>query len=621
MAVRHVLVSVAFVAAAVALPAVPSYAAGPVTDLYVGAGGSDSTNDCTSIQSPCATVQYAVDLADLSGTTIHVGAGTFDGPVWPGALGKSVAIEGVSAADTTLTNSGLDGFVVEVDSGTTSLSNLTAIGEFASTVLVDGTGVLDADHVLLETAGCVLAVFAGSATITDSTLQDGGHGGATCDPAVSSDPMVGDVAVSGGSVELVRTQVLSPDQGQPGVKVKGGTFAADQSLFDDAANPLDTNGSDGILVTDGTATITRSAVHGFGDSGVHTDGGTALLTDATFAGNVVGVTGSAGSTMVVRSTFRGELASFQGEVSVAGSLLGPDQLRNCANATITDLGYNLSTDDTCGFTASTSHEGVADLNLDSGLADRGGPVETVAILNPSVAVDTIPAGATYGASATPLCPATGSTDLRGVPRPVGSACDAGSMEMAGTTTTLTAPAKAKPHAEVTFEAGVDVPDVGVAGLEPPVGTVTFRSGSQVLCSDVLVDQGQAGCTTTALAAGLRTVTATFTPSAGSTIHPSTSAPRTLRVGTKPRIQAPGKVRTHVHERTHILIRASGSPAPRVTLVRGHLPRGLTFHRHGDHATITGRPTRAALGRHRLWVEATNLMGRDVHALTIVVKRR
>ena len=66
--------------------------------------------------------------------------------------------------------------MVEVDSGTTSLSRLTATGGLATTVLVDGTGTLMADHVVLENAACPLAVFAGEAQVTDSTLQNGGSG-------------------------------------------------------------------------------------------------------------------------------------------------------------------------------------------------------------------------------------------------------------------------------------------------------------------------------------------------------------------------------------------------------------------------------------------------------------
>jgi hypothetical protein len=558
-------------------------------------------------------------VADLG--TIHVGVGVFDGPIRPNAVNKSVTIDGASSGDTTVTNSGLDGFVVEVDSHTTTLSNLTASGGLASTVLVTG-GTLVADHVVLETAGCVLAVFGGKADVTDSTIQDGGHGGASCDVSATSDPTTGDVGMAGGSVSLVRTQVLSPETTRPAVKVKDGTFSADQSYFDDSAHqPTDTNSSDAVQVKGGTATVTRSTIHGFGGSGVFVTTGTALVADDTFEGNVVGVRSvEGGVATVVRSTLDGEGASFQqeatGALSVAGSILGTDSIATCAG-TITDLGYNLATDDSCGFSG-TSKETVTGLNLDSGLADRGGPVPTVAILDPSSAVDTIPAGATYGVSATPLCPASGTTDLRGVPRPVSGTCDAGSMEMAGTTTTLDAPAKAAPHADVTLDATVDVPQV-IDGLEPAVGTVTFRSGSQVLCQDVTVASGAASCTTSALAAGSRSVTAAFTPAAGSTLHASVSAARTIKVGIPPAFTSRSHTTFRVGKRKTFTVQASGSPGPRITLVKGKLPAGLHFDAGKGTAIVFGKAKRSGVGTHRVTLRASNLRGTVHQVLRIVVK--
>src|SRR5262249_14857246 len=151
-----------------------------------------------------------------------------------------------------------------------------------------------------------------------------------------------------------------------------------------------------------------------------------------------------------------------------------------------------SSDASCGFTEATSHESLsaADLGLDEGVADRGGPVPTVATLWPSKAVDSIPAGTTYGPDETSLCPATVSTDLtdlRGVPRPQGGACDAGSMELVATSTTLQTPATTRPHAATALIATVTVPDVGVGGVDgggPATGTVTFLAGSSVLCAEV-----------------------------------------------------------------------------------------------------------------------------------------
>ena len=90
---------------------------------------------------------------------------------------------------------------------------------------------------------------------------------------------------------------------------------------------------------------------------------------------------------------------------------------NCARALI-DQGYNLSSDSSCRLTASTSLLNT-DPKLDpAGLANNGGPTQTIALQPDSPAVDLMPAGSS--------CPAT---DQRGVSRPQGPTCDLGAFEM------------------------------------------------------------------------------------------------------------------------------------------------------------------------------------------------
>ncbi|MFZ2014405.1 MAG: choice-of-anchor Q domain-containing protein [Nocardioides sp.] len=482
---------------------------------------------------------------------------------------------------------------------------------------VDGSGSLTGDHVVLGHSGCNLLVESGSATLTDSTVQDGGQG------CPSIDIPAAQISLTGGSASLVRTQVRNAVPMSSGVSVAGGaTFSADQSFFDDSAQDPETNDSAGVRVTDGTATITRSVLHGWGYSGVNTKGGSAVVSDSTFQDNVVGAGEDSGSLTVVRSTFEHEMASLQGDVSVAGSVLGSVLgtpaigIKEC-NATVTDLGYNRSSDGTCGFTG-TSRDDVPDLGLGSGLADWGGPVPTVATTWPSPAVDFIPSGATYGPSATPLC---AGTDLRGVPRPQAGGCDAGSMELVATATGLKAPTTARPHASVTLDATVAVPEVGVSGIEAAVGAVTFRSGTTVLCHDVALSAGAARCVTTALGAGSRPVRATFTPVDGSALHASVSATRTIKVGTMPAFTSRGRSSFVVGTSQTFRVRASGSPGPRITLVKGRLPTGLSFKAGTGTATIAGKAKASAVGTHSVTVQATNLRGTVRQVLRIVVTRR
>ncbi len=85
-----------------------------------------------------------------------------------------------------------------------------------------------------------------------------------------------------------------------------------------------------------------------------------------------------------------------------------------SSGTITDAGHNLSSDASCAFTNSSSHN-----NTDAGLgplADNGGPTLTMALPPGSPAID---------AGDTVLAPAT---DQRGFPRPAGLAADIGAFE-------------------------------------------------------------------------------------------------------------------------------------------------------------------------------------------------
>lgn len=346
------------------------------------------------------------------------------------------------------------------------MSDTSVHGTIQTPVTVYGTGHLVADHVVLDGGGCALGVFAGRAEISNATLEHGGANDTACNPVPIGTPLSGGLAVAGGTVSLVDSTVLDPAVGADGVVVTGGTVTVDRTMFDSSDNHSDLNDSTGVKATGGRVTVTRSTITGFG-LGTLDDGATALLSDDTFVGNTTGVTASSGQATVVRSTLTQELGSLQGTVSVAGSVLGADSIKNC-NGTITDLGYNLAADETCDFTAGTSQSGV-DGDLDSGLSDVGGNIETVAIRNPSVAVD--------------------------------------SVQLTST---------------------VSVPDVGVDGIGITDGTIVFRDGAVALCQATTDGStGLAGCSTTGLATGKHHLSATYYPAAGTIVD--TSAAPTFRL--------------------------------------------------------------------------------------------
>ena len=168
----------------------------------------------------------------------------------------------------------------------------------------------------------------------------------------------------------------------------------------------------------------NSANVGFSSGGgaIHNNGGTVTVSsNSTLSGNSVtdvdyghggGIAFINGGSFTLQNTIVANSPSGGNCYAVGGS--------------ITDSGYNLDSDGSCGFgTANHSLSGTWDnpLNPQLGaLADNGGPTMTHALLAGSPALNTIPQG-TNGCGGLIL-----NTDQRGVSRPQGSACDTGSFE-------------------------------------------------------------------------------------------------------------------------------------------------------------------------------------------------
>jgi hypothetical protein len=129
------------------------------------------------------------------------------------------------------------------------------------------------------------------------------------------------------------------------------------------------------------------------------------LTDVTIAGNTSGaftaVNGPGGRPLVETDTI---IASNTNTVAAAG----PD---SCNPDQITDGGHNVA------YQASGCAGVTADPKLGA-LASDGGPTQTITLGPGSAAIDLVPVGA-----------CTVTTDQRGLPRPAGSACDAGAYEV------------------------------------------------------------------------------------------------------------------------------------------------------------------------------------------------
>jgi len=175
----------------------------------------------------------------------------------------------------------------------------------------------------------------------------------------------------------------------------------------------------GIYYTGRTLTVTNSTFSGnsspgiYGGGGIYSynDGGTVTIVNSTFSGNSAGSGLGGGIYNLGPATLENTI--------VVNSTSGGD----CANNgnPITDGGYNLDDDGSCGFSpANNSFSDNPNANLGS-LGSNGGPTQTFALLYPSVAIDPIPLLANG-------CGSVIFTDQRGVLRPQGSACDIGAYE-------------------------------------------------------------------------------------------------------------------------------------------------------------------------------------------------
>ena len=258
------------------------------------------------------------------------------------------------------------------------------------------------------------------------------------------------------------------------------------------------------------------------------DGGSlTTVTNSTFSGNSAvgteaqvqdgGAIDSGGLLTVTNSTFSGNTATgpgadidtFLGDgATLRGTILSSSNDSNCNSfdaTTITDGGYNISSDASCGFSGTSLPSTNPMLGS---LANNGGPTQTMALVPVSPAVDAIPVG--------PLCPASGTKDQRGTVRPQGSACDIGAYEL-----------KAPWIAAVTV-------DSGLSGSSPSVsGTITCNQGASFAVS-VTVTQEKlkaVGASSSAACVGLTPVSWTLSVAPGTFAPGAATVSYTATVGT------------------------------------------------------------------------------------------
>ncbi len=296
---------------------------------------------------------------------------------------------------------------------------------------------------------------------------------------------------SGGAIDSsgtlkVATSTFSGNSAQEG----GGIFNQSSALISTSTFSNNTAliyGGGALLNAAGTETLTGDTFVGnTGPGGGAIDNDTVLnVSDSTFFNNTGGGNGGGavenfGTTTLTQSTFSGNSSPYGANIfnytgftlSMKMNIVADGHVgNNCGGqAPITDLGYNIDTGSSCGFSVTSHSLSNTQPRLDA-LASNGGPTQTMALASGSPAIDAIP-------PSTAGC--TGTTDQRGVVRPQGLGCDIGAYEVVVTTGDTQPPTvptglvmTADTSSSVSLQWNASSDNVGVTGY------TVYRNGTAV----------------------------------------------------------------------------------------------------------------------------------------------
>lgn len=386
-------------------------------------GATETQVDCGSGADLQAAIDAAApgDVLDISGTCV----GTFE-------IAKRLVVQGVS-------NAVLDaqgrGTTLSVDKGRVHVKNLTITGgrpveNFVAGIL--NSGNLTLNHVTVtgnlapsSALGAIENIF-GSLLLVRSTVagNEGGVGGLYTSCAAAT----------------VRKSTIGPNTGTGISNTDGGCLTGDLTVVDSTVSNNTSDAAAGIENT-GSATISRSTIAN----------NTSRNSPSTNVHPSAGGIQNDGTISILESTIAfnvgdhdpGGLLDTTGRTTIAATIIGVNRAGNGSNwdcaGSITSNGYNLISTprdpptypgQACSLeTASAPTDILGPLNpVLLALGNYGGPTQTVKPGATSPAIDAIPVDALTADGTTALCPASGSTDQRGRPRPNGPACDIGSVE-------------------------------------------------------------------------------------------------------------------------------------------------------------------------------------------------
>lgn len=349
------------------------------TVWYVnGANGNDAST-CKTAATACKTIGRVVSLSS-SGDSIIVAAATYKENLH---IAVNLTISG-SAARTTIIDGGHKAAVVTISTAGAhvNLSQLT---------LRNGSGLVHGGGGIYNVGALAIT----NATVSgnnsnDSVAAVGGLGGGIYNAGTLT---IFDSTISGNNVSRARI----------------GASAAGGGIYNTGS----------LTITNSTLSANQAADYWPAGApyggGIDNENGALMINNSTLSQNAAIIYtpfGSAGSYGGGTYNHGASTPTLQNSI-VAGNTLGG----NC-DGSVKSLGHNLSSDNTCNFNGPGDQRNI---NPKLGpLQNNGGPTPTMGLLAGSPAIDAgNPSGCTDGKGKKL------TTDQRGAPRPVLSACDIG----------------------------------------------------------------------------------------------------------------------------------------------------------------------------------------------------
>ena len=357
----------------------------PALDAIQAGGGGTLVLDCQG------EIEFAGQQIITTNVRIIGNGATLDGRgetrlFWI-TSGARLALVGLTLQDS---NAGSNNGGVIINYGTLEVVNSMFTGNSAW----DGGTIYNAGDATI-TAGRFIS---NSAVESGGAIRNG-----TSDPGtnatltINASEFIGNSARYGGAIY---NDALNP--GWAHATIRSSTFSGNSAAFLGRAITARSNSAPVVTLEIETSTFSGNDAGG-AEEAIYSLGAMVEITASTLSGS-----GTA-------------LAQIAGWFLVRSSILaGSTDDANCEDP-VTSLGYNLSDDESCGFTTEGDRQG-ADVNINLGpLQLAGGLTPTLAPTTGSDAIDAIPQQACMELS-TP-------TDQRGVPRPTNGSCEIGAVEI------------------------------------------------------------------------------------------------------------------------------------------------------------------------------------------------